>query len=77
MKVLQILLLFSLAAINSKAANILIMHPIYCGSHEFVLRALGDVLISRGHSVTQVSPSFKKRRKKQFLIIDSSDPLQA
>ena len=37
-----------------QCANILILHPIYCGSHEFVLRALGDHLVSRGHKVTQV-----------------------
>ena len=38
----------------SESANILILHPIYCGSHEFVLRNLGDYLIKKGHSVTQV-----------------------
>ena len=37
-----------------ESANILILHPIYCGSHEFVLRNLGDYLIKKGHSVTQV-----------------------
>ena len=36
-------------------ANILILHPIYCGSHELVLRNLGDYLVKRGHQVTQVS----------------------
>jgi len=35
-------------------ANILILHPLYAGSHDLVLRLIGDRLVSRGHTVTQV-----------------------
>ena len=38
----------------SESANILVLHPIYCGSHEFILRKMGDQLVARGHEVTQV-----------------------
>ena len=41
----------------SESAKILVLHPIYCGSHEFVLRSLGDHLVSRGHQVSQVCRS--------------------
>ena len=46
-----LVLLFSAV---SESANILILHPIYCGSHEFILRQMGDQLVSHGHEVTQV-----------------------
>ena len=46
-----LVLLFSAV---SESANILMLHPIYCGSHEFLLRQMGDQLVSRGHEVTQV-----------------------
>lgn len=46
-----LVLLFSAV---SESANILMLHPIYCGSHEFVLRQMGDQLVSRGHEVTQI-----------------------
>ncbi|XP_018011670.1 UDP-glucuronosyltransferase 2B33 [Hyalella azteca] len=35
-------------------ARILILHPIYAGSHEVVLRRLGEELVRRGYSVTQL-----------------------
>ena len=41
-----------LTAVHS--ANILILHPLYSGSHTIVLRQFGDYLVSRGHNVTQV-----------------------
>lgn len=47
-------LLFATFPFISQCANILILHPIYCGSHELVLRSLGDLLVNRGHQVTQV-----------------------
>ena len=37
-----------------EGANILILHPVYSGSHTIVLRQFGDYLVSRGHHVTQV-----------------------
>lgn len=36
------------------AANVLILHPIYAGSHEVVLRGLAVELVKRGHQVTQL-----------------------
>lgn len=39
---------------RSDGANILILHPIYAGSHEVVLRDMGLQLVKRGHSVTQL-----------------------
>ncbi|KAK7084808.1 hypothetical protein SK128_006603, partial [Halocaridina rubra] len=35
-------------------ANILILHPIYAGSHELTLRKFGEELVKRGHKVTQL-----------------------
>ena len=49
-----------------ESANILILHPIYCGSHEFVLRNLGDYLIKKGHSVTQVHILIEAQRGRKF-----------
>ena len=49
----------------SSGENILILHPIYCGSHEFVLRSLGDHLVQRGHQVTQVR--FKQKNSHMEL----------
>ena len=43
---------------NVSSGKILILHPIYSGSHEFVLRHWGDHLVARGHEVTQVSDIF-------------------
>ena len=48
------ILLICVLVTFTKCENILLLHPIYCGSHEFVLRTLGDHLVSRGHTVTQV-----------------------
>ena len=36
------------------SSNVLIIHPVYSGSHHIVLRQFGDYLVSRGHSVTQI-----------------------
>ena len=48
-------LFLSLTAIFADGANILILHPIYSGSHEHVLRNVGEHLVqARGHNVTQV-----------------------
>ena len=39
----------------TNCAKILILHPLYAGSHELTLRSIGNHLIKeRGHSVTQV-----------------------
>ena len=35
-------------------AKILILHPIYAGSHELVLRKMGEFLTEEGHVVTQL-----------------------
>ena len=40
--------------------NILILHPVFCGSHESVLRTLGNHLVQQGHQVTQVLFKHKK-----------------
>ena len=38
-----------------KCANILILHPLYAGSHELTLRSIGNHLVKeRGHNVTQI-----------------------
>uniref|UniRef100_A0A6A7G7R0 UDP-glucuronosyltransferase 2B33-like n=2 Tax=Hirondellea gigas TaxID=1518452 RepID=A0A6A7G7R0_9CRUS len=39
---------------DTDTANVLILHPIYAGSHEVVLRVLGVELVKRGHEVTQL-----------------------
>lgn len=50
------ILLFSVLIILTDGANILILHPIYSGSHEHVLRTVGEHLVqNRGHNVTQVN----------------------
>ena len=48
--VLCALLLLAPAA----AINVLILHPVYAGSHELTLRVLGEQMVARGHSVTQI-----------------------
>ncbi len=57
-QVKQILLIFGyliFSKIVTEASNILILHPIYSGSHEQVLRSVGEHLVEkRGHNVTQV-----------------------
>ena len=38
-----------------ECANILILHPLYAGSHELTLRSIGNHLVKeRGHNVTQI-----------------------
>ena len=40
---------------QQNCANILILHPLYCGSHELTLRTIGKHLVKqRGHNVTQL-----------------------
>ncbi|XP_076055067.1 UDP-glucuronosyltransferase 1A9-like [Oratosquilla oratoria] len=39
---------------GSQYARILIMHPVYAGSHELILRQFGERMVSRGHQVTQI-----------------------
>ena len=58
-------ILFACCLFGSSGENILILHPIYCGSHEFVLRSLGDHLVQRGHQVTQVR--FKQKNSHMEL----------
>ena len=47
---LCVLLLLAPAA----AINVLILHPVYAGSHELTLRVLGEQMVARGHIVTQI-----------------------
>ena len=47
---LCVLLLLAPAA----AINVLILHPVYAGSHELTLRVLGEQMVARGHTVTQI-----------------------
>ena len=61
-----VLLLSALLQI-SQAANILILHPLYAGSHDLVLRLVGDRLVARGHSVTQIRSDCSGYR--EFLFI--------
>ncbi|KAK4317929.1 hypothetical protein Pmani_011037 [Petrolisthes manimaculis] len=37
-----------------KGGNVLLLHPIFGGSHESVVRGVGEVLAKRGHQVTQI-----------------------
>ncbi|XP_063590547.1 uncharacterized protein LOC134767479 [Penaeus indicus] len=39
---------------RTEGANVLILHPIYAGSHELTLRKFGEKLVERGHRVTQL-----------------------
>lgn len=48
--------------------NILILHPIFAGSHVEVLRQFGEHLVQRGHEVTQVM----YKEKGQSEIVDSN-----
>ncbi|CAL4090222.1 unnamed protein product, partial [Meganyctiphanes norvegica] len=43
--------------------KVLILHPIYAGSHELTLRNLGESLVERGWSVTQVRWRSTKTRE--------------
>ena len=59
-------LLLLLISTLSESANILVLHPIYCGSHEFILRKMGDQLVARGHEVTQV---YKIKSKFLYMFV--------
>ena len=61
-------LLLLLISTVSESANILVLHPIYCGSHEFILRKMGDQLVARGHEVTQVH-KIKSKFLHMFAIL--------
>ena len=52
--VIHIVLLFVFFQVF-ECANILILHPLYAGSHELTLRSIGNHLVKeRGHNVTQI-----------------------
>ena len=49
---------------NSSSPRVLILHPIYAGSHELVLRTFAEILMIReGGSVTQVRWKYHGMRK--------------
>ena len=53
------------------SANILILHPVYSGSHEFLLRHLGEHLANkRGHKVTQVIYKHTQMKKRAQTNVD-------
>ena len=57
-QIIMKILLFSVLILLTDGANILILHPVYSGSHEHVLRTVGEHLVeNRGHNVTQVNGS--------------------
>lgn len=39
---------------GKSGGNILVLHPIFGGSHERAVRGVGEVLVERGHRVTQI-----------------------
>ena len=47
----------------NEKARVLILHPIYAGSHELVCRRLGEELIKKGHSVTQLRWKYFNMKK--------------
>lgn len=47
---------------RTEGANVLILHPIYAGSHELTLRKFGEKLVERGHRVTQLRWRSSKTR---------------
>jgi hypothetical protein len=52
----------------AKGANILILHPIYSGSHDLVLRTIGEAPISRGHNIAQIR--FPQRNSRKTTAAD-------
>ena len=44
-------------------ARILILHPIYAGSHELGIRRIGEFLSKKGHSVTQLRWNYEGAEK--------------
>ena len=62
-----------------QAANILILHPLYVGSHTIVLQQFGDYLVSRGHHVTQVkfresNSKLNPNTKVEVIDLPARDP---
>ncbi|XP_069186025.1 UDP-glucuronosyltransferase 2B1 isoform X2 [Procambarus clarkii] len=49
--------------LQDQGAKILVLHPIYAGSHELTLRRFGEELVKRGHQVTQVRWRSSKTRE--------------
>ena len=50
----SVLLFVLLLLAPAAAINVLILHPVYAGSHELTLRVLGEQMVARGHRVTQI-----------------------
>ena len=69
-------LLVLLFVAMSESANILILHPVYCGSHEFLLRSMGDQLVTRGHEVTQVYCKKTRENMRKLKIHNGQNNLE-
>ena len=52
--VLHVAAICSLLLTPAVGINVLILHPVYAGSHELTLRVLGEQMVARGHNVTQI-----------------------
>ncbi|MPD05439.1 hypothetical protein E2C01_101183 [Portunus trituberculatus] len=64
LNILSSLVILMVASGETKsAARVLILHPIYAGSHELTLRRFGEELVKRGHEVTQVRWRSSKTRQ--------------
>ncbi|XP_037093340.1 UDP-glucuronosyltransferase 1A8-like [Pollicipes pollicipes] len=50
---------------SADAINVLILHPVYAGSHELTLRVLGEQMVERGHNVTQIRWLSRKSKPVQ------------
>ena len=71
-QIIMKILLFSVLILLTDGANILILHPVYSGSHEHVLRTVGEHLVeNRGHNVTQVNGSGLPFSRLKFGIFET------
>ncbi len=50
--------------------NVLILHPIFAGSHVEVLRQFGEHLVQRGHKVTQVMYKERGQSEKVDSVVE-------
>ena len=63
LNILSILVILMVVDETLSGARVLILHPIYAGSHELTLRRFGEELVKRGHEVTQVRWRSSKTRQ--------------
>jgi hypothetical protein len=73
--------LVALLAAGSSGLRVLVVHPLYAGSHVLTLQAVTEELLARGHAVTTVKfrdtslPPLRTAGHANFTLVRPPDPL--